>query len=148
VLGAALMSWIATAGVGATLVATWIERGGLRGGGRRRLSTRLLLAHVSPAVVGLLIFVTYAITDVRALAWCACAILAFVAGWGVHNFVLWQQRRLGVLRATTGSWNVPPTIAANPHLTPEQHFPVAVVVLHGLLGLTTFALTLLTAAGV
>jgi hypothetical protein len=147
VLGAALMSWFATAGVGATLVATWLERGGLRGGGRRRLSGPLLLAHVLPAVVGLMIFVVYAFTDVEALAWSSCAILALVAGWGAHNFVLWQQRRLGSLRATSASWNVPPSISADPHLPPEQHFPVAVVVLHGVLGVTTFALTLLTAAG-
>jgi len=147
VLGAALMSWIATAGVGATLVATWLERGGLRGSGRRRLSTRLLLVHVLPAVVGLLVFVAYAITDVSALAWLSCAVLAFVAAWGVRNFLLWQQRRLGVLKATAGSWNVPPPIAADPHLPPEQHFSVAVVVLHGVLGVVTLTLSVLTAAG-
>ena len=146
-LGAALMSWIATAGVGATLVATWLERGGLQGRGHRRLSTRLLAVHILPAVVGLVVFVAYALTDVAALAWCSCAILVFVAGWGVRNFLLWQRRRVGVLKATPRSWNVPPRIAADPQLPPELHFPVAVVVLHGLLGVVTVTLTVLTAAG-
>ena len=147
-LGAALTAWIATAGVGATLVATWLERGGLHGSGRRRLSTRVLAVHILPAVTGLLILVTYAITEISALAWISCAILVFVATWGVRNFILWQRRRLGVLRATTRSWNVPPQIASDPHLPPEMHFPVAVVVLHGLLGVVTLILTVLTAAGV
>jgi hypothetical protein len=51
----------------------------------------LLLVHVLPAVVGLLVLVAYAITDLAALAWLSCAILAFVAAWGVRNFLLWQQ---------------------------------------------------------
>jgi hypothetical protein len=69
-------------------------------------------------------------------------------GLGRAHFLLWQRRRVGVLRATSGSWNVPPMIAADPHLPAELHFPVAVVVLHGLLGVATLTLTVLTAAGV
>lgn len=148
VVGATLMAWIATAGAGLTLVATWLERAGHLTPGRLRLSRRVLVAHVGPAVIGLLLWIAYAATDTDALAWAACAVLLWVAGWGVRNFWLWQRRRAGILRATPGRWNVPPRVAGDPHIPAEQHFPVAVVALHGALGVTTFTLSVLTAAGV
>src|SRR5215216_3155850 len=124
-LGAALMARIVTAGWGPCSSPPGSNVGDCAAG-HRRLSTRLLVVHILPAVVGLLIFVAYALTDVSALAWCSCAILVFVADWGVRNFLLGQRRRLGVLRATAAAWKVPPTIAADHHLPPELHFPVAV----------------------
>ncbi|HEY2638167.1 MAG TPA: hypothetical protein VGI54_12295, partial [Solirubrobacteraceae bacterium] len=51
--GAALMSWIATAGAGLTLIATWLERGGLRTRGLRRLS-RFTLPVAAALVVALI----------------------------------------------------------------------------------------------
>jgi hypothetical protein len=147
-VGATLMSWIATAGVGVSLIATWFERGGFGPGGLRRLTGKVLVAHVAPAVVGLFVWVAFAATDVDVLAWIACGLLAVVAVWGIRNFILWQRRRAGVLRATPSRWNLPTNVVADPHLPAEQHFPVAVVALHGVLGVTTLTLALLTAAGV
>jgi hypothetical protein len=147
-VGATLMSWIATAGVGASLIATWFERGGFGPGGLRRLTGRVLVAHVAPAVVGLFFWVAYAATGDAALAWIGCALLALVAVWGIRNFALWQRRRAGLLRATPSRWNIPTAVVADPNLPAEQHFPVAVVVLHGVLGVVTFTLAVLTAAGI
>jgi hypothetical protein len=147
-VGATLMSWVATAGVGLSLIATWLERGGLGPGGLRRLTGRVLVAHVAPAVVGLFFWIAYAATKTAALAWIGCALLGVVAVWGIRNFIVWQRRRTGVLRATPSRWNLPTNVVADPHLPAEQHFPVAVVALHGVLGVTTLTLALLTAAGV
>src|SRR3954447_22462198 len=147
-VGATLMSWIATAGVGVSLIATWFERGGFGPGGLRRLTGRVLVAHVAPAVVGLFVWVGYAATGVAALAWIGCALLAVVAASGLRHFAAWQRRRAGLRRPTPSRWNIPTTVVADPALPAEQHFPVAVVVLHGALGVTTFTLAVLTAAGV
>lgn len=147
-VGATLMSWIATAGVGVSLIATWFERRGLGPGALRRLTGRVLVAHVAPAVVGLFVWVAYAATGDTALAWIGCGLLGIVAVWGIRNFALWQRRRAGLLRATPTRWNLPASVVADPNLPAEQHFPVAVVVLHGVLGVVTLTLALLTAAGV
>src|SRR3954451_16347001 len=110
-VGATLMSWIATAGVGVSLIATWFERGGFGRGGRRRLTGRVLAAHVAPAVVGLCVLVAYAATDADALAWIVGALLAAVPVGGIRNFALWHRRRAVLLGATPSRWNIPATVA-------------------------------------
>jgi hypothetical protein len=59
----------------------------------------------------------------------------------IGTFVLWLQRR-----QTTPA---PPAMAGGAEGVPaEQHFPVAIVALHGLLAATTLVLVLLTALDV
>jgi manganese efflux pump family protein len=67
------------------------------------------------------------------------AILLVVATLGFTMATRWRQGRQAAEAATgqTGS-----------DLPPEQHFPVAVIGLHGLLAVTTLVLVLLTALGV
>jgi hypothetical protein len=67
----------------------------------------------------------------------AAAGLVVVAALGFTMVGRWRQDRAAV---ATGEAN-----AARP---PEQHFPVAVVYLHGLLAVATLVLVLLTALGV
>jgi manganese efflux pump family protein len=62
-----------------------------------------------------------------------------VAALGFTMARLWRQERAAA-EAATGQ----PTT----ELPPEQHFPVPVIGLHGLLALTTLVLVLLTALGV
>ena len=61
-----------------------------------------------------------------------------VALLGFTMFAIWLQRRpqRGALTETT------------PSTPAEQHFPVSIVGLHGVLAATTLVLVLLTAAGV
>jgi len=82
------------------------------------------------------IWIIYLAADKTALAWIALAILALL-GWTM--FAIWLRRR----QAHAGA-----AAAAAPGSPPEQHFPVAVVALHGLLAVTTVVLVLLTALGV
>ena len=85
------------------------------------------------------IWIIYLAADKTALAWIALAILALVALLGWTMFAIWFRRR----QAHAGA-----AAAAAPGSPPEQHFPVAVVALHGLLAVTTVVLVLLTALGV
>ena len=67
----------------------------------------------------------------------AFALLLLVAVLGFAMFAIWFQRRQrGAVRE-----------AIDPGTPAEQHFPVAVVGLHGLLAATTLVLVFLAAAG-
>jgi hypothetical protein len=145
VRGEALISWVATAGVGLSLIGIWFGRGGLRRTGARRLTPQLLLTHIAPAVTGLLLWITFLITDEGLFAWMAFGILLVVALVGSIQFFIWQQRRAGVLKATKASWDLPPGQAEDQSLPAEQHFPVGAVVLHGLLAIVTVTFVLITA---
>jgi hypothetical protein len=137
---AALITWVITALGGFVLLGTWLSRGGLRArdSGASRFPPGLIFGHFLLAATGLVIWIIYVITDADALTWVALAILVVVAALGFTMVGRWRQDRAAV---TTGGR----TDAARP---PEQHFPVAVVYLHGLLAVITLVLVLLTALGV
>jgi hypothetical protein len=87
----------------------------------------------------LVLWIIYLATDSDALAWVAFAALLVVASMGFTMLAFWLQGRR--VPATAGAGG--PARAG----APEQHFPVPVVVLHGLLAATTLVLVLLTAVG-
>ena len=140
---AALIAWVVTAGGGFVLLSIWLARGGMRQ--QRESGTRirppLILSHFGLAATGLVIWIIYLATDSTALAWIAFVILAVVAALGWTMFAIWWQRRQrGPVGETVG--------AGNPAEPAEQHFPVSIVTLHGLLAVTTVVLVFLTAIGV
>jgi hypothetical protein len=137
---AALIAWVITAGGGVILLAIWLSRGGMnQSGARDRIRPPLILTHFLLAATGLVVWVIYIAADKDVLAWIAFALLLVVAGLGFAMFAVWLRRRRAM-----------PALAAGAAIdTPaEQHFPVAIVALHGLLAATTLVLVLLTAAGV
>ena len=137
---AALIAWVVTAAGGFVLLAIWLSRGGMQQGREpgSRIRPPLILSHFLLAATGLVIWIIYIATDSDALAWVALAILAVVALLGFTMFAIWFQRRQRSAVAET----------VDPGTPAEQHFPVSVVALHGLLALTTVVLVLLTAIGV
>ena len=135
---AALITWIATAGGGFVLLAIWLKRGGMRQA--TGIRPYLILSHFLLAAGGLVIWIAYLATDNDSLAWVAFVILAVVALLGWTMFAIWYQRRQPAA--------VPEAGAAEPGTPAEQHFPVSVVALHGVLAVTTVVLVLLTAVGV
>jgi len=143
---AALIAWVVTAGGGFVLLAIWLSRGGMRQA--REAGTRirppLILSHFLLAATGLVIWIIYVVTDSDALAWVAFVLLAVVALLGFTMFAIWYQRRQRGPVATTGVAGNP----GSPETPPEQHFPVSIVALHGLLAVTTVVLVFLTAVGV
>jgi len=88
---------------------------------------------------GLVVWIIYLAADKDVLAWIAFAMLVVVALLGWTMFAIWFRRR----QARAGAVDV-----ASPGVPAEQHFPVAVVTLHGVLAVTTVVLVLLTGLGV
>jgi hypothetical protein len=135
---AAFVTWVLTAGGGFVLLAIWLGRGGMR---RRETGNRirppLILSHFLLAAAGLVVWIVYLVDDSDALAWIAFVALLVVAALGFTMFGIWLRRR----QASTGG-----TVTTD--APAEQHFPVVVVGLHGLLAATTLVLVLLTAVGV
>jgi manganese efflux pump family protein len=134
---AALITWVATAGGGFVLLAIWLARGGMKQAAATgsRIRPPLILSHFLLAATGLVLWIVYVIDDKSTLAWIAFALLLVVALLGFTMFAIWLRRRSSGTAVTAD--------------TPaEQHFPIAVVGLHGLLAATTLVLVLLAAAGV
>ena len=143
---AALIAWIATAGGGFVLLAIWLSRGGMRQGreGGSRIRPPLILGHFLLAATGLVLWIIYVANDSDSLAWVAFVLLAIVAALGWTMFAIWYQRRQRGPAAATGVTGEP----GSSETPPEQHFPVPIVALHGVLAVTTLVLVFLTAGGV
>jgi hypothetical protein len=143
---AALIAWIVTAGGGFVLLAIWLSRGGMRQSAEAgsRIRPPLILSHFLLAATGLVIWIIYVATDSDTLAWIAFVLLAIVAILGFTMFAIWYQRRQRGPTAATGVTGSP----GSSQTPAEQHFPVAIVGLHGLLAVTTVVLVFLTAVGV
>jgi hypothetical protein len=136
----ALISWIVTAGGGFVLLGLWLRHGGMRQReGGRQIRPPLILSHFALAATGLVLWIVYLINDSEALAWIAFAMLVAVALLGWTMFAIWWQRRQARAAVTPTS---------TPGLPAEQHFPVSIVTLHGLLAVTTVVLVFLAAIGV
>jgi hypothetical protein len=142
----ALIAWAVTAGGGFVLLAIWVSRGGMQQSTATgsRIRPPLILSHFLLAATGLVIWIIYVATDSDALAWVAFALLAVVALLGFAMFGIWYQRRQRGPAAATVVTGAP----GSSETPPEQHFPVAIVGLHGLLAVTTVVLVFLTAVGV
>ena len=145
----ALVTWVLTAGGGFVMLAIWLSRGGMQQReGSRRIRPPLILGHFLLAATGLVIWIIYIASDSSALAWVAFVILAVVALLGFTMFAIWarQRQERPVAQAPASPGN-PST--AGPGAEPaEQHFPVSIVALHGVLAVTTVVLVFLTAIGV
>ena len=140
---AALIAWVVTAGGGFVLLGTWIARGGPRQAqaGATRFPPALIFGHFALAATGLVLWIVYVLTDAGALAWIALVLLLAVAALGLTMVTRWRKDRAAVAAGPAGS-------AAGAERPAEQHFPVPVVYLHGLLAVITLVLVLLTALGV
>jgi hypothetical protein len=130
---AALVTWVLTAGGGFVLLSIWLSRGGMRqtGPGGNRIRPPLILTHFLLAAAGLVIWIIYLASDKDALVWIALVILVVVALLGWTMFAIWLRRRQARLET--------------PDTPAEQHFPVPIVALHGVLAVATVVLVLITA---
>jgi manganese efflux pump family protein len=132
---ATLIAWLITAGGGFVLLSIWLARGGMRQSGGRRIRPPLILTHFLLAATGLVLWIIYIASDSDTLAWVAFALLLVVALLGFTMLAIWLSQRQ-------------PTGAGGTDRPAEQHFPVPIVGLHGLLAATTLVLVFLAAVGV
>jgi hypothetical protein len=139
----ALITWLTTAAAGLYLLAVWLieyDRE-FQSAAATRLPVPMISAHAVLAVSGLVVWVVYLITDARRLAITAALILVVVALLGVTMAIRW----IGVYRAPAADAGDAHAPSAVP---PERHFPLPVVISHGIFAVSTVVLVLLTALGV
>ena len=138
---AALITWVLTAGGGFVLLSIWLARGGMRQQREagNRIRPPLIMSHFLIAAAGLVLWIIYLAADKDVLAWIAFAALLVVAALGFTMFAIWLRRRQA--RGAVAE-------AVTPDTPAEQHFPVSIVGLHGLLAATTLVLVFLAAVGV
>jgi hypothetical protein len=134
----ALIIWLATAGAGLYLLAVWLieyDRD-VQQAAATHLPVPVISAHALLALGGLAVWGGYLIVDDDRLAWIAVAILGCVATLGLTMAARW----LPVYRGTAS----PRSMAAAAAVPPERHFPVSVVITHGILAVSTITLVVLT----
>jgi hypothetical protein len=138
---AALIVWVMTALGGFGLLAIWLQRGGIQQANQpgQRIRPPLIFTHLALAASGLVLWIVYLASHTRALAWIAFVLLLVVASLGFGMLALWIQRRQHA-PAVAG-----PASALDGGMPAEQHFPVPLVALHGLVAATTLVLVLLSA---
>jgi hypothetical protein len=126
----ALVIWGGTACFGLYLLTVWLSSGGLR-----QQSTRitvfpaaLIFAHPVLAAAGLSFWIAFMASHDVVYAWCAFGVLAGSAMLGFVMFTRWLTGRGG--KHARGA---------------EQRFPARIVAAHGVVGLTTFAVVLISA---
>ncbi len=140
---AALITWLTTAGLGGTLVLLWAARSGARTSRGARITygrpppyipLPLVVAHVLLAMTGLVVWSAYLVLEVDQLPWVTLAVLVPVALLGYGMFLRWlgSRRALRVARVSSRA-------------PAESRLPTAVVICHGMVGVATVLLVLLTA---
>jgi hypothetical protein len=120
-------TWTIAALAGVRLLYAWLSEGGVRRAKVTRFPIAVVYSHPALAVTALACWVAGLVTGSRALAWTAFAGLAAAVLLGCAMFTRW----LGAGRHRKGG---------------GAGFPVLAVTLHGLAGVTTFALVFLTAS--
>ena len=174
----ALITWIVTALGGLYLLAIWLIEydPDFQHAAATRLPVPVVCGHVLFAVGGLLSWVMYMITDKRIFCWTTVGALGLIATLGLIMAVRWigvyrtrpsQTSAQTVLVpdaagrewpaewATTQAWatDTPRSSSGQARpgelaVPPERHFPVSVVIAHGIFAVTTIILVVLTVLGV
>jgi hypothetical protein len=171
----ALITWIVTALGGLYLLAIWLIEydPDFQRAAATRLPVPVVSSHVLLAVGGLIVWIMYLITDEDKFAWATIVVLACVASFGITMAVRWigvyrsNPLRVPALatqagaadglrdawtpseaRGTGGSGLPAPARPGQLAVPPERHFPVSVVIAHGVFATATIVLVLLTTLGI
>ncbi len=155
---AALLTWMMTAAGGLYLLTIWLieyDRE-FQSVAATRLPVPVISSHALLAVTGLGVWAIYLLTDRDELSWAAAGILVVVAILGLTMAARW----IGVYR-TYGSRprraHVPAAVpvgvgagygahtGSRMAIPPERHFPLPVVILHGVFAVATIVLVVLSA---
>lgn len=167
---AALFSWMITVGGGLYLLTIWLIEYDheFQSGAATRLPVPVISTHALLALAGLGLWGYYLVSGSTRLAWAAVAVLAAVATLGLIMAARWvvvyrAQRApravvagSGVHSAPAGYFNPAATVRSgsgrDPNSPvagpPERHFPLPVVIAHGLFAALTIVFVVLTALAV
>jgi hypothetical protein len=88
---AALTTWLIAASLGAYMLRTWIARGGpqLQRASGDGLPPVVVFGHAGLALTGLVVWISYLVTGLTALAWAAVGLLTPVVALGAAMVTLW-----------------------------------------------------------
>src|SRR5215469_16035737 len=128
----ALFTWIATVLAGLLLFVIWLleyDRE-FQSAAATRLPVPVISAHALLGMGGLVLWIDYLLVDQERLAWATLADLGTVALLGLVMATRW----IGVYRAFADPG---PAVSRTATVPPERHFPMPVVVTHGILAVTT-----------
>ena len=141
---AALISWFVTAFVGLYLLAVWLIENDVtrRGAAASRLPGPVILAHILLALIGLVIWAVHLLSRSGTLGWTALGMLIIIAVLGVTMFTRWIPVHAAYMAAEAAQ-----SRSAESDFPAERAFPVTVVIIHGVLAVTTVTLVLLTVLG-
>jgi hypothetical protein len=163
----ALIAWFITVLGGLYMLAVWLIENDATNqrNSASRLPLPVILTHMTLAITGLALWISYLLLDRDALAWGALGLLGLIAFLGVAMFARW----IPVYR-TVGAPAEPVPVPASTYPSafggaqpasaalaieasfddtpPEGNFPLVVVVAHGLFAALTITLVLLSALGV
>ena len=133
----ALFTWIATVLFGLLLLVIWLMEYDreYQNEAATRLPIPVISAHALLGMGGLLLWAIYLLADQERVAWATVAVLTTVACLGLIMAVRW----IGVYR-TYGDPN--PSLSRTAAVPPERHFPLPVVITHGILAVSTVGLVL------
>jgi hypothetical protein len=174
----ALITWIVTALGGLYLLAIWLIEydPDFQRAAATRLPVPVISGHVLLALGGLAAWIIYLLTDMATFAFATVGILAFVATLGLTMAVRWVGvYRATPTRPPVAVFTGPASAAGGPRdawtpgqaqavsrtsapgldwrpgelaVPPERHFPLTVVIAHGIFAIVTIVLVLLTVLGV
>lgn len=167
---AALFSWLITVSGGLYLLIIWLIEYDheFQSGAATRLPVPVISTHALLAVTGLGLWGYYLFSGSSRLVWAAVAILAVVAVLGLLMAARWvvvyrTHRAPRVAVATAGAHSAAVSLSnpaatdrsgagrnASPQVAgpPERHFPLPVVIAHGIFATVTIVLVVLTALDV
>jgi hypothetical protein len=140
---AALFTWMVTILAGLILVVIWIIEYDpeFQTAAATRLPVPVISAHALLGLGGLMLWIGYLLVDQQQLAWATVAALSTVAVLGLIMAARW----ISVYRTVVDPG---PSLTRSTTVPPERNFPLPVVVVHGILAVTTLVLVLFTALGV
>ena len=135
----ALFTWMATVLVGLILLVIWLMEydRDFQSVAATRLPVPVISTHALLGIVGLMAWGFYIATDEDKLALASIIDLGIVAILGLIMAARWLQ----VYRAYSSPRGLQARLLAVP---PERHFPRPVIVIHGVLAVTTVVLVALT----
>ena len=135
----ALFTWIATVLLGLLLLVIWLMEydRDFQSTAATRLPVPVISAHALLGIGGLLLWAVYLLADEERLAWMTIADLGVVAILGLIMAARW----ISVHRAYADPNPLQTRVVTVP---PERHFPVPVVITHGVLAVTTVVMVLFT----
>jgi len=142
---AALISWFVTAFVGLYLLAVWLIENDVthRGAAASRLPVPVIFGHVLLALTGLVFWVIHLLSHSSTLGWTALGMLAAIGALGVTMFTRWIPVHAAYVAAESTRGR-----SAEFDFPAERAFPLSVVIIHGLLAVTTVTLVVLAMLGV